>query len=207
MYKGRSHSWDASLIFSTTAAERVLLSHHLEMPVIAGIVSDVDELVADRGHHVDHALVTDERGAVQVDPVEDREAEAEQRDLGVPGNELGVGIADDGIHRIGHDQAAQVPEVLVDVDLAVLAVGRGIQQRLNLLLQLLAPPAAEDVVRPGTHFQEEGYVAQQVIRVAVNGELLVVDVLVGVGHGVHCPAPLRLDGFGNLLAEQTRRPS
>jgi len=112
-------------------------------------------------------MVADERVAVQVDPVEDGEAEAEQGNLCVPGYELGVGVADDRVHRVGHDQAAQVPEVLVDVNLPVLTVGGGIEERLDILFHLLAPFAAEDMVWLRPHLQQEGDVPEQVIRIAV----------------------------------------
>ena len=80
------------------------------------LILDIQKLVADFGNHVDYALVADQRVTVLVDPVKNREAEAEQRYLGVAGSEFAVAVADDGIDRIGHQQRAQVPEVLVHVD-------------------------------------------------------------------------------------------
>jgi len=109
------------------------------MPVITCFIDNLDELVADGRHHVEYALVADKRVAVQVDPVEDREAEPEQGYLGVAGDELAMGVADNGIHRIGHDQASQVPEILVDVNLGIFAVRGGIEKRLDFLLHFLVP--------------------------------------------------------------------
>lgn len=47
-------------LFSRCRSRLLRLPHHLEMPVVAGVVGDVDELVADLGDHVDHPLVADE---------------------------------------------------------------------------------------------------------------------------------------------------
>ena len=47
--------------FQITADTGFLLTHHLEVPVVASVVGNIDELVADRGHHVDDTLVTDQR--------------------------------------------------------------------------------------------------------------------------------------------------
>src|SRR5512133_4248661 len=92
-------------------------AHHLEVPVVTGLVLEVEELVAELRHHVDGSLVADERVAVLVDAVEVREAEPEERDLRVPGGELAVRVADHGIDWIRDEQRAEVPEVAVHVDL------------------------------------------------------------------------------------------
>src|SRR5208283_5600524 len=84
-----------SLLVNATFIADSLSAHHFEEAVLTGLVLDVDELVADLGHHVDDALITDDGTAVQVDPVEDGEAEAEERDLGVARGELAVRVADD----------------------------------------------------------------------------------------------------------------
>ncbi len=176
------------------------LSHHFEEALLTRLILDINKLVADLGHHVDRSLVADDRVAVLVDPVEDREAEAEQGDIGVAAGKLAVGVADHGIDRIGHDEAAHVPEVLAHVDLAPFAVHGGVEQRLNLFLHLLAPLAAEDMVRDGAHLQQEGDVTDQLVGIAVEGKLLAVHVLVRIGHGVHRPATLVLDAFRHRLA-------
>src|SRR6185369_17948095 len=155
----------------------LLLSHHLEEAVFTRLILYIDKLVADLRHHVDHPLVADDRVAVLVDPVEDRKPEAEQRDPGIATGKLAVGVADHGIDRSGHDETAHVPEVLAHVDLESLAVHRSVEQRLDLLLHLLAPLAAEDVIRNGPHLQQEGDIADQLVGVAVESELLAVHVL------------------------------
>ena len=58
-------------------------------------------------------------------------------------------------------------------------------------------------MRDGPHFQQERHVSQQVVRIAVDGELLAVDVLVGVGHGVHRPAPFGLQRCGTGLLKSS----
>ena len=52
-----------------------------------------------------------------VQSVENREAEADQRDPGVAGEELAAGVADEGIHRVAHEQAAHVLHVLAHIDI------------------------------------------------------------------------------------------
>src|ERR1017187_2966352 len=84
-------------------------AHDFEMTVVTSLVNNIDELVTDLGQHVDGALIADDRPPVQVDPIEDWEAESEERDLGIAGDLLAMGVADDSIHHVGHDERAQVP--------------------------------------------------------------------------------------------------
>ena len=120
-----------------------------------------------------------------VDPVEDREAEAEERDLRVAGGELAVRVADEPVDRIGDEQRPEVPEVAVHPDVRPLAVRGGVEERLDLLLQLLRALGAEHVVRGGPHLEQEGDVAEQLVGVAVQRKTLGVQVGLAVGHGVH----------------------
>ena len=177
------------------------LAHHFEPLIFTGLVFDIEELVADLGHEVDDAVVTDNRSTVQVDTVDDREADTEVRNLQITGNPLTVCITDDAVDWISCTEAAHMPEVLVDVAGPLLAEWRGSEQRIHFLLELLGLTGTDNMVRNRAQFHQEGDDAEQVIRVAGNSKLLAVDVLMTIGHGVNSAATLKFDRLWNFLAE------
>src|SRR5271165_5374422 len=167
-------------------------------------VDDVEDLVEDRHQHVQPALIAPNRIAVVVVAVEDREADADQRRTGVALEELAVGVADQEVHRIGEQQRAHVPQILAGVDVAIRAERRRCEQRTRLLLPRAPAIGRQDVRGLGTQLQQEAGEAQGQIGVAVERELLAVDMRVGIGDRVHQPAALALDRVRHRLAGQAR---
>ncbi len=144
---------------------------------------------------------------MQVVAVEDREADADQRNLErlalvqrVALDELAVAVADHEVRLVGEHQRAQVPEILAGVGFAVRAEGRGLQHLFHGLVPLLAAVVAEDVDRLGAEFEQELGHTDGEVRVAVEGELLAVQPGVAVGHHVDQAAALLGERLGNRLA-------
>ena len=119
-------------------------------------------------------------------------------------DELAVGVADHEVGLVGEDQRTHVPEVLADVDLGLLAVGRRLEQLHHLLAPALVAVVAQDVGRLGAQLQQELGQAHDEVGVAPEGEALAVQPGVRVGHHVDQPAALLLQRRGDRLAGQLR---
>src|SRR5208283_597072 len=113
-------------------------------------------------------------------PVEDREADADQRGTGVALQELAVSVSDQEIHRLGEQQRTQVPEVLAGISLAALAEWRAGQELGAFRLPGLAAVRGKDGDGLRAKLHEERSHAQAEIGIAIDRELLAVNMRVRV---------------------------
>ena len=86
--------------------------------------------------------------------VEDREAETDQRRLGVALQKLAVGVADQKVDRLGEEQRTHMPEILARIDMAVFPKGER-PAALDFFFPGLAAIGGKDVRRLGSQFKQE----------------------------------------------------
>ena len=129
--------------------------------------------------------------------IEDREADADQRRARVALEIFAVGVADKEIDRLREQQRTHVPQILAGIDVAILAERRAVEQRLHLFRPGLAAVGRENVGRLGAEFQQEAREAEAEIGIAIDRELLAVDMGARIRDGVDQPAALLVSPPGS----------
>ena len=109
---------------------------------------------------------------------------------GVALDELAVAVADHEVRLVGEHQRAEVPQVLADVHLGALAVGRLGAELIQRLLVALVGVVHQHMGGLGAQLQQELGHAHGEVGVTVESELLAVQPGVAVGHHVHQTAAL-----------------
>ena len=137
-------------------------------------------------------------------PVEDRKADPDQRHTGVTLQVLAVGVADQEIGLFCEQQRTHVPQVLARIGLASRTEGRAVEQFLHLARPGLAAIGRKNHHRLTAQLHHELGETIGKVGIAIDGELLAVDMGVGVGDGVHQTATLLGEFVGDFHTGHAR---
>ena len=136
--------------------------------------------------------------------IEDREGHAHQRRLGVAFQVFAIGVADHEVHRLGEQQRTQMPQVTLRIHLAACAVGRGVEQRLHAVGPVLVAVGGQNMGGFSAQLQQEARRTQHLVRIAIEGKTLAVQMGLAVGHRVDQLTTFQFQRGRDGLAGQAR---
>ncbi|MPN31011.1 hypothetical protein SDC9_178482 [bioreactor metagenome] len=160
--------------------------------MIRGVpVAPVEQRIQHPRDKTDSAVVAQRRQQRVPGPVENRPAHPDEGNVLRTCDVLAVGVAEQQIHRLVLDQLVQQEQVAVAFDVGLLELRA--QDLLGPPVELLAGGTGEDVHGDHAEVAAELGQAQHMVGITEDGDLLALEVQLGIDDQVDQLATLPLD--------------